>query len=77
LRKAAKEDIWLKGEEVTRGWICLIIDSIWESHLDHLMNKMSRAHYAISAIKPHMSQESLKVIYFSYFHSIMSYGIIF
>jgi hypothetical protein len=32
--------------------------------------------YAIRAVKPYMSQESLRVIYFSYFHSIMSYGII-
>ena len=41
------------------------------------MTKLSRACYANRAIKPYTSQESLGVIYFSYFHSITSYGIIF
>lgn len=33
--------------------------------------------YAIKATKPYMSQESLRQIYFSSFHSIMSYCTIF
>jgi hypothetical protein len=64
LRKGAKEDIWLKGEEITRGWICLIIDSIWKSHLDHLMNKTSWAHYTIRIFKPYVLQESLSDLLF-------------
>jgi len=57
----------------------LIIDYTlsWKSHLVHLINKLSMACYAIRAIKHYMSQKSLRVIYSSYFQSIVSYGIIF
>jgi Reverse transcriptase (RNA-dependent DNA polymerase). len=57
----------------------LIIDSTlsWKNHLYLPMNILSIACYAIKGIKSYTSQESLRVIYFSYFHSIMSYSIIF
>jgi hypothetical protein len=38
---------------------------------------MNKACYAIRAIKPFVSLNVLKIIYFSYVHSLMSYGIIF
>jgi hypothetical protein len=41
------------------------------------MSKLSSASYAIRAVKSLMTQESLRIIYFSYFHSVMTYGIIF
>ena len=44
---------------------------------DKLMSKLSSACYAIRAVKSLMTQESLRIIYFSYFHSVMTYGIIF
>jgi hypothetical protein len=34
-------------------------------------------HVAIRQVKPYMALEALKTIYFSYFHSIVMYGIIF
>ena len=40
-------------------------------------HKLSTDYFAVRAIKPYMSQESLRVIYFPYFHSILSYDIIF
>jgi hypothetical protein len=40
------------------------------------MNKLSVACCAIGAVKPYMSQESLRAICFSYFHSVMSCGVI-
>jgi hypothetical protein len=57
----------------------LIIDCTlsWKSHLYHLMYKLGMACYAIRAVKPYMSQESLRAIYFSDFHFIMTCGIIF
>jgi hypothetical protein len=57
----------------------LIIDNmlLWKGHVDWLMSKLSSACYAIRAIKLYMSQETLRMIYFSYFHSVMTYGIIF
>jgi len=40
------------------------------------MIKLSRACYTIRYVKHFMSQDALRTIYFSYFHSILSYGII-
>jgi hypothetical protein len=41
------------------------------------MSKLGSACYAIKAVKPYMSQETLRTIYFSYVHSVRTYGIIF
>jgi len=49
----------------------------WKNHIDQMMFKLSRACYAIRYVKHFMSQDTLRTIYFSYFHSILSYGIIF
>jgi hypothetical protein len=38
---------------------------------------ISAACCALRFIKPYMSQEVLKMVYYAYFHSTMSYGIIF
>jgi hypothetical protein len=38
---------------------------------------LSAACYALRPFKPYMSQEVLKMVYYAYFHSDMSYGIIF
>jgi hypothetical protein len=57
----------------------LIIHSTlsWKDHIVELTSKLNKACYAIRVIKPFMSLDALKMIYFSYVHSIMSYGIIF
>jgi hypothetical protein len=49
----------------------------WKAHITELMMKLTKACYAIRAVKPIMSQGTLRNIYFSYFHSLMSYGYIF
>jgi len=49
----------------------------WNNHIDQMMFKLSRAYYAIRYVKQFMSHDTLRTIYFSYFHSILSYGIIF
>ena len=41
------------------------------------MFEQGTARYAIRYIKHFMSQDTLRTIYFSYFHSILSYSIIF
>ena len=38
---------------------------------------MRSACFVIRTVRPFLSQESLKMVYYSYFHSIMMYGIIF
>jgi hypothetical protein len=61
------------------NFLGLIIDSTlsWKNHIDKLMPKLSSPCYAIRAVKSLMTQESLRIIYFSYFHSVMTYGINF
>jgi len=49
----------------------------WEAHIDSLLMKINAACYAWRTLKPIMSQQVLVMVYISYFHSIMSYGIIF
>jgi hypothetical protein len=57
----------------------LMIDSTlsWKGHIDWLMSKLGSASYAVRAIKPYTLLESMRTVYFSYFHSIMTYGLIF
>jgi hypothetical protein len=57
----------------------LIFDSTlsWNDHIVKLKSKLNKACYAIRVIKPFTSLDVLKMIYFSYVHSVMSYGIIF
>jgi len=49
----------------------------WTSHVEKVLPKLSSACFAMKSIKPFVSMKILKVIYFAYFHSTMSYGIIF
>jgi len=46
-------------------------------HIDTVAPKLSLAGFALRIVKPLLSPESLRMVYFSYFHSIMTYGIIF
>jgi len=49
----------------------------WKEHIVDLTSKLNKACYAIRAIKPFMTLNVLRMVYFSSFHSIMSHGIIF
>jgi hypothetical protein len=49
----------------------------WNDHIALLTSKLNKASYAIRAVKPYMSNDVLRTIYFSYVHSVISYGIIF
>jgi len=49
----------------------------WNTHIDTIIPKLSSATLAIRALKPFLSQDSLRMVYISYFHSIMTYGLIF
>jgi len=49
----------------------------WKDHIVELTPKLIKACHAIRVIKPFMSLDVLKMIYFSNVHSVMSYVIIF
>jgi len=48
-----------------------------KTHIDTVLPKLISATFALSVVKPFLSQDSLKMVYYSYFHSVMTYGLIF
>ena len=57
----------------------IMIDSTlsWNYHIMSLTSKLNKACYAIQMVKSCMSLDVLRMIYFSYVHSIIANGIIF
>jgi hypothetical protein len=49
----------------------------WKTHIQYTIPKLSSACFAMRNITSLMKTETLKLVYFAYFHSITSYGIIF
>ena len=49
----------------------------WKTHKEQLISELSTPCYVIRSINPHMSYVMLIMIYYSFVHSIMSYGLIF
>jgi hypothetical protein len=52
-------------------------DLTWNKHIEEIIKKLITAIYMIRNVKPVVSVKALKSIYYSYFHSNMTYGIIF
>jgi hypothetical protein len=57
----------------------LTLDNLlnWKANIDTIYSKLSIASYTIRILKQTLSQVILLMTYFAYFHSIMSYEIIF
>jgi hypothetical protein len=49
----------------------------WNNHIDLLVKKLSKACYIIRNAKTYIYALSLKMIYYAFFHSVMSYGLHF
>jgi hypothetical protein len=49
----------------------------WKNHIDVLLNKLNTSCFIIRSVKSILPLETLKVVYFSYVHSMLTYGIIF
>ena len=49
----------------------------WNNHIDLLIRKLSTAFYIIRNAQTYVSALPIKVIYYAFFHSAISYGIIF
>jgi hypothetical protein len=49
----------------------------WKTHIDRLLLKLSTVCYVLTTLKSYMSRDVLMMIYYAYFHSILTYGIIF
>jgi hypothetical protein len=49
----------------------------WKDHITQLIPKLSKACYVFRCMRSFMSQDAFKSVYYSYFHSLITYGIIF
>jgi hypothetical protein len=49
----------------------------WKNHVQKIIPKLSSALYLVRRIPPCCNLNTLKMIYFAYFHTIMEYGISF
>ena len=68
---------YIKSSTNTK-FLGLIIDNSlsWKAHIDQMMSKLNTACFVIRKIQAMMSQETLRMVYFTHVHSIMSYAII-
>jgi hypothetical protein len=66
-------------EIVSTGFLGIHLDNHqnWKDHIDQIIPKLSAACYAVRQMYHFVNQNTLKSIYFAYFHSIVKYGIIF
>jgi hypothetical protein len=46
-------------------------------HIDLVINKLTAVCFMIRSVRPYMVDSSMMKIYYSLFHSILSYGIVF
>src|SRR5215469_18950593 len=49
----------------------------WKQHTDTITPKSNKACYIIRRSKLYLSNDALKMVYYAFFHSVMSYGLIF
>jgi len=49
----------------------------WKQHIDTITPKLNKACYTIRRSKIYLSYVALKMVYYAFFHSVMSYGLIF
>jgi hypothetical protein len=56
----------------------LIIDEnlSWKCDIEQALIKLSSACYAMKVVTPLMGDKTLRIIYFAYVRSLLSYGII-
>jgi len=49
----------------------------WKDHVAALTSKVNKACYAIRSIKPFLSVDIMRMIYFSYVHSVICHMVLF
>ena len=76
-------DIMYKDKKLTTvnsiKFLGLTLDNSlsWKKHIEATVPKLSAATFAMRVVQPLLSLDSLKLIYYSYFHSILTHRIIF
>lgn len=80
--KSSPSQIIIKDEEIdfvdSAVFLGITLDSKlqWGQHIEGLSNRLSSAAFAVKKIRDLTDENTAKLVYFSYFHSIMSYGVI-
>jgi len=76
--KLSYQGIYVTSSSSTK-FLALIIDDslLWNVHIDQMMSKLNTTCFVIRTIETIMSLKTLRMVYFAYIHSIISYGIIF
>jgi len=49
----------------------------WDNHIDQLISRFNSPFYTVRAVKVMLSRKALRILYFSYVLSIISYVMIF
>jgi len=49
----------------------------WKFHIEEIKPKLNKACFAVRSLRPYLLYEVVRMMYFSYFHSSVSYGVIF
>jgi hypothetical protein len=72
------DDKTIQNKNQTK-FLGIILDSTlkWSEHIESITPKLNAACYVLRKLKHIVSQQTLLMVYYSYFHSFMSYGIIF
>jgi len=78
LNSIAYEKYYILNSDST-SFLGLILDETlsWKLHIDQLCSKLKSACFILRTLSSLLTQQNMKIIYFSYFHSIMTYGVIF
>ena len=66
------------GFEQNTVFLGITLDSKlqWGPHISKLTGRLSSAAYAVKKIRQYTDVDTARLVYFSYFHSVMSYGIL-
>ena len=75
-------DIKIKDKEINRVEICKYLGIMfyynlrWDKNIQYIIKKTKYLIYIFYKISKSMTIETLRMIYYAYFHSIINYGII-
>jgi hypothetical protein len=67
--------MWRQTDNFGQWFLGLYINNSlsWKPHNEYISAKLSSACYAMITVKPYVTINTLKLIYYSYFHSIMTW----
>ena len=49
----------------------------WKTNIECINSKLSPACYVMRSVEPYVSINTLKMVYYSYIHSVMTYSLLF